>query len=239
MGAQGDPTQLILHQISQVPFNFRYQANLVGVTDNNGNAISNFGNGLNSNFEYTLVATFPERVVSLTDLGGGAFNALFDVAGPGAWYMYYDSPGSGGNQSNVLPGTGFEDGILAASGTFNYSGLELSSFTFAGSQGIGSFILEGLVDYANPLYLDPALTILDIRAEGTLNQPPLDSTTTGFFDVLGGPLSRYTVNSGQIPDQQFKVDASSKFSVPEPSTMLLLGSGLLGLGAYSRRRIKK
>lgn len=241
LGSMGDPT----HIVPGTNFDFFVQASLVGVTNSVGAAIPAFTNGLNSNFEYTLVAKVPETVLFLTPIGGGLFTATFDVVGPGSWYLYYDSPTTVGLKSDVPTGIGFEDGIAIASGTFNFAGTEISTFTLTSGlpnvQGIGSFILEGLVTpgSVDPFYLDPAITIFDFRAEGTLNQPPIDSTTLGFFDVAGGPYARYILGSSPNGDQAFKVDASSKFTtIPEPSTMLLLGAGLLGLAGlgYSRKK---
>jgi hypothetical protein len=96
--------------------------------------------------------------------------------------------------------------------------------------------------------LIPDAIIFDFRFEGQINYPPLDSFTTSFFGgVEPGAYAPYPVNFGPdgIPftsddiDFLFKVDGSSRFSVPEPSTMLLLGIGLLGLGGLARKKQKK
>ena len=51
-------------------FDFLFQANLGGVTDPDGNPVTDFNdNGLNVDFEYTLVAKFPEKVTKVIDLG--------------------------------------------------------------------------------------------------------------------------------------------------------------------------
>jgi hypothetical protein len=218
-------------------FDFLFQAKLIGATDVPGDPVTAFDPGLNVNFEYTLVAKIPEVVVAIVPISATITAAFFAITGPGEWYMYYDGLGAPtpGAQSDVATGTGFEDGTLAASGTFTPG--QVSQFTYDSSvpQGIGSFILNGPVNFSNPAYFDPAITIFSIRAEGTLNQPALDSTTLGFFDVAGGPLSRYMVVDGE--DTLFKADASSKFRViPEPSTMILLGAGLLGLTGLARRK---
>lgn len=212
-------------------FDFRYQANLVGVTGPTGNSVT--FTGLNTDFEYTVVAKFPEVVASFVPLGGGASTALFSTLPGGTFAIYYDSVAN----TNIAAGSGFDDGIVVASGTINPG--QLTTFTATSlTQGIGSTILEGLVTYVDPLYIDPSINfIFDFRFEGTLNYPPLESTTAGFF--LGGDaaFADYLVAANDVP---FKVDGSSKFSVvPEPSTMLLLGVGLLGIAGYTRKRIQK
>lgn len=53
------------------------------------------------------------------------------------------------------------------------------------------------------------------------------------FDHLGGD------NIGIILDDVRLTSVSNGSAVPEPSTLLLLGSGLLGLVGYGKRRMKK
>jgi hypothetical protein len=208
-------------------FTFLYQAELVGLTDPNGNPIA--FPGLTTAFEYTAVAAIQEQVISFTNPAPGIFSAIFTTLG-GQWAILNDIPAD----SDVPTGAGFDNGSVAAFGTINPNQLTFFSAT-AGGIGIGSTILEGLVTSADPAFLDPSAIIFDFRFEGTLNYPPLDSTTTGFF-IGPGIAGDYTVDGN---DLLLKVDGSSKFSVPEPSTILLLGIGLLGLGGLSRKRIRK
>lgn len=207
-------------------FTFLYQAELIGLNDPLGNPIA--FPGLTSTFEYTAVAAITEKVISFTNPVPGVFSVIFSTIG-GNWAILNDAPAD----SDVPSGFGFDNGTVAAFGTIGSD--QLTFFSAVGNTGIGSTILEGLVTYADPLFLDPAAILFDFRFEGTLNYPPLDSTTVGFFIGPGNGFD-YTV---QANDLLLKVDGSSKFSVPEPSTILLLGIGLLGLGGLSRKRIRK
>lgn len=185
-------------------FTFRYQSYLFALQDPDGNVV--VFPGLNTNFEYTVVAVIPETVQIATDLGGGLFTAIFRTLPGGTFYVYHDASPN----INVATGMGFDDGTLVASGSIN--GDQVSSFTYNSNTGtgIGSATIFGQVGYANPDYLDPALTIVGFRIEGTLNYPPLDSTTAAYFlsRAAEGNLPNYTVAAN---DLALKVDTSSKF----------------------------
>ena len=185
-------------------FNFRYQSYLFALQDPVGNPVA--FPGLNTSFEYTIVALVPETVVSGTDLGGGLYHALFKTLSGGEFYMYHDASRNG----VVSTGVGFDDGALVASGTIDPD--QVSSFIYNANtnSGTGSTILFGKVNYVNLAYFSPSLTIVGFRFEGTMNYPPLDSTTAAYFKSRAGEgyISDYTVASN---DLALKVDTSSKF----------------------------
>lgn len=90
---------------------------------------------------------------------------------------------------------------------------------------------------------------------GGIGSPPSDPINTGTFyygtGFMNGPSSLYVIEA-EVPLTDINWDGSGSFhitqtcgndvadlSVPEPSTMLLFGTGLLGLAAVGRKKFRK
>ena len=62
------------------------------------------------------------------------------------------------------------------------------------------------------------------------------STNTIYWDENSGPSTAYDNTLGSIPSEAFTVIGTSD-ATPEPSSLLLFGSGILGLAGVLRRRL--
>jgi hypothetical protein len=230
-------------------FDFLYQANLSSV---NGKTTGNFRGNLDSTadgapnddgaFEFTIVAKLSEYVrTSSVDAKNGTVSATFglnNVVGANKVAIYYDTKAN----AFTSAGTGFDDGVMVALLTVDPT-YTLSTFTttIATGNGLGSTKMKATVlekgDFIDQNYL-AGLTQVVFNYDSNLNLPAGDSLANAFHAGPGDTslFPTYTVKPG---DLVFKVDGATAVSVPEPTSIMLLGMGMLGLVGAKRRKAPK
>jgi len=154
------------------------------------------------------------------------------------------------SQASTLTGADF--------GTWLYPGNSLSSvdwsigtIPYGGTPATAATTDEGLVATGLgyfPVYLESiSLPNLSLAA-GTYWFTLQNASTTGgsppaLWDISNGPSTAYqfdptTSSNTLIPSESFNIDGGTGGPViPEPSSFLLLGSGLLGLAALLNRKL--
>lgn len=189
-------------------------------------------------YEYTLsvhLEETAERIASnpftidISTLGG---------AGVSTWEIRYDtSP-----DANAAAGTGFTDGAIVMSGHFT-SGDAIFSANGPLGAGNGNSTLVGTVTFVNALFANPNANGTEfttgLRFPGDANLPwnrPVGVDVNRDGVIGAGELT------GADTARNFVLQAdgfqSLTVDVPEPATILLLGSGLLGMGFAGKRRRK-
>lgn len=247
-------------------FDLYFQASLGNLIGTNGTQIP--VPGLGTQFEVTVIGGFSEKVTSVnTNPAAGTSLAAFTRdTSPNAlnfFQIYFDTT----PDANNLAGTGFNDGTLVASGYvtqadggFSVYGLNSQTFgnldQFGANDWLGTYSVNGAGGTNAMVHLNninPAMQSYFSFGGNTYLQFDLAFNTSNILPYLQvNPSKQFTDQNGNLfspsvglingfsgPDMLFQADANSSAVVPEPSTIALVGAGLLGMGLFARRRAKK
>jgi hypothetical protein len=162
------------------------------------------------------------------------------VAGGGSWTVAGDQLtavflGNGGSLLEVTSSacTGGTEPGVCLSGTAGFGTLQITSGTHLSGDFTGGFTPTYISPYITGLFGDPTLTPAELAA---LN--PGGGFATYLTLPTNAPLSSSTTSVSEILDGQGFISVNVLSATPEPSSLMLLGTGLLILAFAAFRKAK-
>lgn len=228
-------------------FNFFYQGVVNAFTSADGSPVDALNDPLTlgitggtiaaNRYQLTAVAQFHEQVLTFDPVANTVTIAPSPLAGDFGFALYYDDSSLSNTKATLNTGAGMTDGTLVLRGDIT-GAQALSSFTATGpTTGSGSIgQLTGPTTFVDTAFFHAPQNgpLTNILIDGTLNTANLSA----FVSLADPTVAGGTQAFPGVP-LKLNVDAGTELgTVPEPGTMVLLGSGLLGL-AGSARRIRR
>ncbi|MDY6973047.1 MAG: PEP-CTERM sorting domain-containing protein [Thermodesulfobacteriota bacterium] len=168
-------------------------------------------------------------IFSTTDPGG------FNTAGPGPNMTYIDEPGLEG--TSLLPTDLRVDFLVGAEDSLSF-GFALNLSTEDGTASFSIYdasdnLLASITETG--LFTDTGGGTSSDFPEGYISLAFAGTAAYATFDFVSDPeFGRYIIDNFEGNFGTTEIDP-----IPEPSTILLMGAGLLGLVGYGRKRLNK
>lgn len=195
--------------------------------------------GVGGTYEITLVAHLNETATC----GNVGCSLVTFTTDSGTFSVYIDyTP-----DADPVTGTGYADAgsIEILRGVFD-SGLAVFAGVTPspGGNGTGGGSVFGHITFSNNTFIDPSILGANATTQTSLQLGSFqtaDYRRSGCMELAGSNGVTGGACTTTLPETstQFmmQADASTTF-IPEPMTITLLGLGLLGMGAFTRRRPK-
>jgi len=250
-------------------FQLYYQATMGAVLGSNGLPITNGPlAGLGTTYQITVVASITEVVTSVAAGGTSATFSIAPVQAANSFLRMFENPtvvndnlaGTGFTAgTQILSATPIATPVGSGAFTTVPGAIQLfdqhNADNYAGKQSVVSTAgsastIDFRVDSTNPaFFITPPPTIVGLEFVTTAQTPFRPVDPSALFQGLGpaganvipvlGPINGAPFTAAvSNTDFQFAADANVT-PIPEPTSVCLMGLGLVGLVAYSRRKLAR